>query len=154
MKKCVEENADIPVLFFCGLDDTSEGEGFDRENISLSAEQIKLYREIRSVTKNIILVTFGSFPFDLSFALEKNCEARAILHMYLCGEACARACAMLLSGKKNPSGKLAETWPLENAYLKPDEEYDINYREGVLVGYRYNGVTALEQPEETWLMFS
>ena len=85
----------------------------------------------------MILVTFGGSPFDLSFATDAVCQARAILHMYLCGEACAEACVMLLTGRVNPSGKLAETWPLEGDYIKPVEDFDINYKEGLLVGYRY-----------------
>ena len=139
VKKQVAENSEVPVLFFCGLTDSSEGEGFDRTDLSLDDEQVSLYKQIRAVTKNVILVTFGGSPFDLSFATDETTgyEARAILHMYLCGEACAEACVMLLTGRANPSGKLAETWPLEGDYIKPVEDFDINYKEGVFVGYRY-----------------
>lgn len=142
VKNQVAENSEVPVLFFCGLTDSSEGEGFDRVDLSLDEEQVSLYKQIRNVTKNVILVTFGGSPFDLSFAMDESSEtgktgARAILHMYLCGEACAEACAMLLTGRANPSGKLAETWPLERDYIKPVDDFDINYKEGVLVGYRY-----------------
>ena len=137
VKKQMAENSGVPVLFFCGLTDSSEGEGFDRTDLSLDQEQVSLYKQIRAVTKNVILVTFGGSPFDLSFATDAACQARAILHMYLCGEACAEACVMLLTGRANPSGKLAETWPLEGDYIKPVEDFDINYIEGLLVGYRY-----------------
>ena len=137
VKKQVAENSDVPVLFFCGLTDSSEGEGFDRTDLSLDEGQVSLYKQIRAVTKNVILVTFGGSPFDLSFATDAACQARAILHMFLCGEACAEACVMLLTGRANPSGKLAETWPLEGDYIKPVEDFDINYKEGILVGYRY-----------------
>lgn len=136
--KCqLEQNPQVPVLYFCGLPDSSEGEGFDRIDLSLPSEQIQLYKQIRALTKKIVLVTFGGSPFDLSFALKPENQAGAILHMYLCGQACAKACAMLLSGKSNPCGKLAETWPLENDYIKPTKDFDINYKEGVLAGYRY-----------------
>ena len=139
VKKEVVENSGVPVLFFCGLTDSSEGEGFDRTDLSLDEEQVSLYKQIRALTKNVILVTFGGSPFDLSFALDSGSdqEARAILHMYLCGEACAEACYKLLTGQTNPNGKLTETWPLEGDYIKPVEDFDINYKEGLLVGYRY-----------------
>ena len=137
MEQNVHENPELPVLFFCGLYDSSEGEGFDRVDLALPAEQLLLYKKIRALTKNIILVTFGGSPFDLSFALENGQEARAILHMGLSGQSCAQACALLLCGKSNPCGKLAQTWPLENSYIKPTDSFDINYEEGVLVGYRY-----------------
>lgn len=134
VKNQVAENCDIPVLFFCGLTDSAEGEGFDRSDLSLDQNQVSLYKQISAVTNNVILVTFGGSPFDLCFAVN---SARAILHMYLCGEACAEACVTLLTGRANPSGKLAETWPLEGNYIKPVDDFDINYTEGPLVGYRY-----------------
>ena len=47
----------------------------------------------------------------------------------------------MLTGKLNPCGKLAETWPIKVAdtpgslsYPRPDVD---NYAEGVFVGYRY-----------------
>ena len=83
-------------MFFCGLYDSSEGEGFDRVDLTLPAEQLLLYKKIRALTKNIILVTFGGSPFDLSFSLENGQEARAILHMGLSGQSCAQACALLV----------------------------------------------------------
>lgn len=48
----------------------------------------------------------------------------------------------LLYGKVNPSGKLAESWPLKAedapSYLNfPGEEGIVEYREGIFIGYRY-----------------
>jgi len=62
--------------------------------------------------------------------------------MYLGGQACGGACADLLLGKVNPSGKLAESWPL---MLEDNPSYGnfpgypmtVEYREGLFVGYRY-----------------
>ncbi|MGP1587645.1 MAG: glycoside hydrolase family 3 N-terminal domain-containing protein [Treponemataceae bacterium] len=136
--KAVEKEKNVPVLFFCGLPDAYEGEGFDRENLKLPKEQTDLYEKLLKITKNIILVTFSGSPMDLSFAK----EARAILHMYLCGQACAKAVAEFISGRSNPCGKLAETWPL-SVQDEPcfqnfgGENFSINYAEGVLVGYRW-----------------
>ena len=129
----IEKNPRAPVLYFCGLEESYEGEGFDREDLKLPASHIKLYKEIIKITKNIALVTFGGSAIDLTFAP----EARAILHMYLCGEACGQACAAIISGKENPSGKLAETWPLKIAAGAPVDDLDVDYKEGVLVGYRW-----------------
>lgn len=128
----------IPLLFFCGLTDAYEGEGFDRNSLMLPQEQLYLLDKILEVTHNVILVTFSGSP--ILFPFKKR--IKAILHMYLCGEACGEAVASILSGKVNPSGKLAETFPLSiedtpccnNFALDED---NIEYREGVFVGYRH-----------------
>ena len=67
-------------------------------------------------------------------------QVNAILYMGLPGQAGAEAIMNLLTGKANPSGKLAETWPMsyddvisKNTFGKKNTEY----REGIYVGYRY-----------------
>ena len=135
-KKAADENS--PILYFCGLTDAYEGESFDRKSLALPEEQIELLKQLLTISKNVIVISFSGSPIDLSFA--KN--ANAILHMYLCGEACAKAVVNLVSGKANPSGHLAETWPLhiedtpcyKNFGL---DSQDVNYEEGSLVGYRW-----------------
>ena len=109
INQVVSKNPRVPVLYFCGLEESYEGEGFDREDLKLPQSHIDLYKEIVKITKNIALITFSGSAIDLTFAP----EAHAILHMYLCGQACGQACAALISGTKNPSGKLAETWPFK-----------------------------------------
>lgn len=128
----------IPLLFFCGLTNAYEGEGFDRKSLMLPQEQLYLLDKILEITHNVILVTFSGSP--ILFPFKKR--IKAILHMYLCGEACGEAAASILCGKVNPSGKLAETFPLSvedtpcyrNFAL---EEDNVKYREGVFVGYRH-----------------
>ena len=55
----------------------------------------------------------------------------------------------LLYGRANPSGKLAETFPLKlednPSYLNfPGENDRTEYREGVFVGYRYYDAKGME----------
>ena len=135
-KKAVAEKR--PVLFFCGLTEEFEGEGFDRENIALPKVQTKLLNQIIALGADLIAVTFSGAPIDIYFAD----KVRAVLHMYLCGEACGEACAELLSGRVNPSGKLAETFPFSEKDTPcygnfAGEEDNIEYKEGSYVGYRY-----------------
>ena len=132
------QNENLPVLFFCGLTEKYEGEGFDRKTLSLPKEQLDLLSEITKITKNVGVVSFSGAPYDVCFEDDVN----SILHMYLCGEACGEACAELICGDVNPSGKLAETWPYKiedtpcygNFALDDDE---VDYKEEVLVGYRW-----------------
>ena len=69
-------------------------------------------------------------------------KVAAILESYLGGEAAGGAIADLLFGDVNPSGKLAETFPVSlkqtPAYLNyPGYQDECVYHEGVFVGYRY-----------------
>jgi len=138
LKATLQTQPDIPVLFFCGLTEAFEGEGFDRTDLQLPPEQLELLKEVLAVTKNVAIISFSGAPIDLQPAL----PARSILHMYLCGEACGEAVANLVTGKTNPSGKLAETWPLRiedtpcYGNFAPEGD-EVNYQEGELVGYRY-----------------
>lgn len=126
------------VIFFCGLTEAFEGEGFDRTDMNLPSEQLSLLQEILKITEKVVVVNFSGAPVDLSCA--KN--ANGILQMYLCGQACGQAVADLITGKANPSGKLAETWP-EKVEDTPCfgnfalEQKVINYKERELVGYRW-----------------
>lgn len=62
--------------------------------------------------------------------------------MYLGGEAVGEACGELLTGRVNPSGKLAESWPYAvedtpcHGFFATGSD-DIEYRESIYVGYRY-----------------
>lgn len=127
-----------PIIFCCGLPDAYEGEGFDRKDLKLPAAQIELLNQIAQITRNIIIVSFSGSPIDFEFEDKVN----AILHMYLAGEASAEACANILTGKTNPSGHLAETFPMkiEDTPCYGNFAVDgnsVNYREGVFVGYRH-----------------
>ena len=135
-KKAVEQNKTI--LYFCGLTDCFEGEGFDRDTLKLPAEQEELLVELLKITSDLVLVSFSGSPIDLSPAK----SAAAILQMYLPGEACGEATALLLAGRVVPSGKLAETWPfkIEDTpcckNFAPDGD-QVDYAEKDLVGYRW-----------------
>ena len=137
LKEC-HLNEDTPLLFFCGLTDTIEGEGFDRKDMNIPADQIALFDELYAIHKNIIVICLTGAPVSLPF----TGRARAILLMYLSGQATAEAIANLVSGKANPSGKLPETWPFS---VKDTPCHDtfatdsriVQYRESIFAGYRY-----------------
>ena len=126
------------VLLFLGLDEGSETEGYDREHMRLRENQLDLLREIAEVNPNVGVVLQCGSPVEMTW----DVFARAVLHLYLGGQAVGSACAALLTGEANPSGKLAETMPvrLEDtpcAPWSPGREATSEYREGLFVGYRY-----------------
>ena len=126
------------VIFCGGLDEMAETEGLDRKTLALPPAQRRALRALAAVNPNIVLVLSAGSVVDLAPAA----TARAILHGYLGGEAGAGAMAELLYGDANPSGKLAESYPLalSDTPAYPYRKLRGNcaeYRESIYVGYRY-----------------
>ncbi len=128
----------LPILFFGGLTNMSEGEGYDRSTLELPENQKNLFYKLQRINPNIAFISFGGAPFTLPF-IDKT---KAVLHLYLAGQAVGEAVAELVSGMVNPSGKLAETFPLALEDVPSYSYYgkatdDVEYRESIFVGYRY-----------------
>lgn len=126
------------VLIFAGLPDRYESEGFDRKTIDMPSSHTELIRRVFQVNPHIAVV--------LQCGSVVECEweryAEAILLSYLGGEATCGAAVDLLTGKLNPSGKLAESWCYKLSDC-PSYKYfpgygrSVEYRESIFVGYRY-----------------
>lgn len=140
----VAGDADAAVIF-AGLPDAYESEGFDRDHMQMPENQNRLIAEIAKVQKNTVVVLHGG----ASIVLPWREDVAAILTMHLGGDGVGQAAVDLLYGKINPSGKLAETWPLKiednPSYLNfPGEEGVVEYHEGIFIGYRYYDKKAAE----------
>ncbi|MDE6505381.1 MAG: glycoside hydrolase family 3 C-terminal domain-containing protein [Clostridia bacterium] len=126
------------VLLFLGLDEVSEAEGLDREHIKIPQNQIELYRQIRVFNKKVIVVLSCGSTIETSWCKSAN----AVVYACLSGQAGASAITDVLTGKVNPSGKLAETFPINykdcpSANYFPGKQMTVEYREGLFIGYRY-----------------
>ena len=126
------------VLYFFGLNEMSESEGLDRTHIFIPQNMVDLLRDLKEVNPNIVGILSGGSPIDMTW----DGDLKAILHGYLTGQAGGGAILDLLTGRVNPSGKLAETYPLKledtpayNYY--PARERNTDHREGLFMGYRY-----------------
>ncbi|MDD6690434.1 MAG: glycoside hydrolase family 3 C-terminal domain-containing protein [Lachnospiraceae bacterium] len=131
------KEADVAVIF-AGLPDVIESEGYDRRDMKMPACQIKVIEEVAKVQKNVVVVLHNGSPVEVPWAE----DVAAILEMYLGGQAVGTAEDHLLFGIANPSGHLAETFPVKlednPSYLNfPGDSYKVHYQEGVFVGYRY-----------------
>ena len=130
------DDSDV-VLVFAGLTDEYESEGGDREHMHLPEHQLKEIEQLCQSGKKIVVVLFGGSPMELPF----YDQVHAILNMYLPGQNGGTAVYELLFGEKNPSGKLAETWPLRYEDVPSAETFGKKitevYSEGLEVGYRY-----------------
>ncbi len=135
--KRVAENADIAVIF-AGLTDDFESEGFDRKHMSLPQSHNELIKEVAKTNGNIVIVLQNGAPVEMPWIN----EAKGILECYLGGEAGSSAAVDLLFGDANPSGKLAETFPIKLADTPcynyfPGNQLTVEHRESIYVGYRY-----------------
>ncbi len=131
------KEADTAVIF-AGLPDSFESEGYDRKHMRMPDSQNTLIHEIAKVQPNTVVVLHNGSPVEMPWVD----EVKGILEAYLGGEAVGEAEYNILFGNVNPSGKLAETFPLRlednPSYLYYIGEGDTTeYREGIFVGYRY-----------------
>lgn len=131
------KKADV-TLFFAGLDEFSEAEGLDRQTLKVPENQINMYKALKAAgVKVVVVLSCGSAVY-----MDWARDADAILYAGLSGQAGAAAILDVLSGKVNPSGKLAETWstpeiPCASESYFPGKQMTCEYREGLYVGYRY-----------------
>ena len=125
------------VLVFAGLTDEYESEGGDRAHMRLPDGQLQMIDAYCAQGKSVVVVLFGGSPVELPFFDKVS----AILNLYLPGQNGGEAAARLLFGEVNPSGKLAETWPLRYADVPSAKTFGkgVNeiYAEGCEVGYRW-----------------
>ena len=138
-KEALEAAAGADVVLYCfGLDEVSESEGKDREHMRLTQNQLRLLNELVKVNENIVGILSAGSSIEMSWQY----DLKSILHSYLGGEAGAGAILDILTGKINPSGRLAETYPLRYEdtpafQYYPASERTSEYREGPFMGYRY-----------------
>lgn len=126
------------VIVFAGLPDLVESEGYDRQSLNLPKEQNQLIEELAKVHKRVIVILANGSVIEMPW----EDSVQAIVESYLSGEAGASAIAEILYGKVNPSGKLAETFPLRLSdtptYLNfPGNNEEVIYGEGQFIGYKY-----------------
>jgi beta-glucosidase len=130
-------NAEVAVIF-AGLPDTYESEAMDRDHMKMPDSHNELIKRVAEVNPNTIVVLSNGAPVEMPWAN----SVKGILEGFLGGQASGCAVADVLFGAVNPSGKLAETFPIrleDNPSYKyfPSGPKTVEYRESIYVGYRY-----------------
>ena len=131
------KRADVTVVY-AGLPGIFESEGFDREHLDLPDQHNALITAVCAANPNTVVVLANGAPVTMPWID----QVPAVIEGYLGGQASGSGLADALMGVQNPSGKLAETFPLNLKDVPctpffPGERRQIQYREGVYVGYRY-----------------
>lgn len=132
------------VLFFGGLTDFDESEGFDRDHLRLGEQQVELLDAILDTGAKVVLVLFAGSVVELPMVD----RLAAVLTMNLPGMNGGNATADLLFGEVSPSGKLAETWVRRIEDSSAFDDFNraalARYYESVYVGYRFHDAVGTE----------
>lgn len=130
--------ADVAVVF-AGLPAVYESEGFDRRNLDLPDGHTRLIEAVVAANPRTVVVLANGAPVRLPWAD----RVAAIVESYLGGQAGGPAAVDVLFGDAEPGGRLAESFPFEGADLAADRNFpgrprQVEYREGLYVGYRFH----------------
>jgi beta-glucosidase len=134
------KNAEVAVLCI-GSNREYESEGHDRKTLDLPFGEMALVKAVTAANPNTIIVVMAGAPYDLNEIKKLN---HTIVWSWFNGSEAGNALADVLAGVINPSGKLPFTFPASlqdspafalNTY--PGENQTTEYKEGILVGYRW-----------------
>ena len=134
------KKSDIAIVYIGGNREY-ESESRDRKDLSLPFDEQQLVDAVTAANPKTIVVVVGGAPYDIGLLKKQN---STIVWSWYNGSENGNALADVLTGKINPSGKLPFTFPASldqspahalNAY--PGENLEVNYKEGILVGYRW-----------------
>ena len=125
------------VLIYAGLPDEYESEGYDRDNLEMPPEQNALITQLAAINPNTVVLLHTGSPVSMPW-LD---QVKAVLLLGLGGQNTGGASVDLIFGRVNPSGKLAETYPLNLEDTPASRHFGqritTEYRESIYVGYRY-----------------
>ena len=137
-------NADVAVVL-AGLPAADESEGYDRTHLGLPEQHDLLVAAVAAANPRTVVALSNGAPVLMPW---KDTPA-AILESYLGGQAAGAALVDVLYGDAEPAGRLAETFPVSQRDVAadpwfPGEPHQVEYREGLLVGYRHHTTAGVE----------
>jgi len=129
-------NANLAVVFVS----KGEGEGADLSNIDLSTDQNQLVTDVAAAQPNTVVVVNSGSAVTMPWLG----SVRGIIENWYPGQEDGNAIAALLFGDANFSGKLPVTFPASLADVPantaaqwPGQNNQVQYSEGLQVGYRW-----------------
>lgn len=121
----------------------SKDRAYEKNDYLLSEDEMINLKLVASSFKNIILV-LNCGLLELS-SISKLKNIKAIIYMGVAGMEAGNSLADIITGKVNPSGHLTDTWAkkykdyptCQGVRRKKTNNINIDYKEGIFVGYRY-----------------
>ncbi|MBO1415619.1 glycoside hydrolase family 3 C-terminal domain-containing protein [Streptomyces sp. FH025] len=127
--------SDVAVVVV-GTTETIESEGFDRPSLGLPEGQDELVRRVAEVNPRTVVVVNSGAPVVMPW-LD---EVAAVVLSWFPGQEFGAALADVLTGAREPGGRLPTTWPAREedvpVWVVEPHEGRLAYTEGVHVGYR------------------
>jgi beta-glucosidase len=131
------KSSDAVILTVGFSGDVGESEAADRNRMALYPAQERLIKEISKVNPNCVVAIVAGSSVEMDNWID---DVPSVLMGWYSGEQMGYAMHDVLFGDVNPSGKLPVTFPKTyNDYPKDfySTTKQINYDEGIYVGYRY-----------------
>lgn len=127
------------VVLLTGTTDSMESEGFDRADMRLAPDHMRLIDVVAQVNANLVVVIHSGSAIETGPF--ESCVP-ALMQAWLPGEGGGEALARVLFGEASPSGKLSETFPVRLEHNPtfetfPGSKDTVTYTEGLFTGYRY-----------------
>jgi beta-glucosidase len=127
--------ADIAIVVV-GTSSRVESEGFDRTTLALPGRQDDLVRAVAAANPKTIVVVNAGSPVELPW---RN-DVAAVLLTWFGGQEIGHALADILTGAREPGGRMPTTWPVTLADVPvanvTPEGGKLHYDEGIHIGYR------------------
>jgi len=143
------KQADVAIVVV-GLNKDFDTEGSDRRDMKLPFGQDDLIAQVAATNPRTIVVMVSGSPVEMGAWIDK---VPAVLQAWYGGSEAGNALARILFGDVNPSGKLPCTFPkllsdTPAAAFGPEAYPGVNgvenYKEGLLVGYRWFDTKKIE----------
>ncbi len=131
------KNSDVVIL--AASTERMEGEGHDRPSMDLPDKQDDLIRAVVAANPHTLIVLNNGTPVTMKAWID---QVPAVLEGWLPGQEGGAALAAIVFGDVNPSGKLPDTLAAQRADYPdapnfPGRDANVNYAEGIYVGYRH-----------------
>ncbi len=131
----IARDAEVAVVVV-GTNSQIESEGFDRTSLALPGHQDDLVRAVAAANPNTVVVVNAGSPVEMPW---RN-DVAAVLLTWFGGQEYGNAVLDVLTGAREPGGRLPTTWPARQADVPVIDvtpvDGKVEYSEGVHIGYR------------------
>jgi beta-glucosidase len=127
--------ADVAIVVVSTTNEV-ESEGFDRRSLALPGDQDSLVRAVAAANPRTVVVVNAGAPVLLPW----RDDVAAVIAAWFPGQEFGLALADVLSGDREPGGRLPVTWPSDEAAVPVSAvmptDGRLEYSEGIHIGYR------------------